>query len=1166
MNAYATGVVSYLLAQSWQVAILAATVGLVSFALRNRSAHLRYLLWLIVLAKCLVPPFLTVPLAVLPERSSSAPLPRLDTPDKYSAPEAPILAEGTPKPHEPTLAMPSDRELVALVWMAGTVLFLVWVGGRAVRYTAWLRRRRKVFPPPLQESIQELSAGFKFRRWPTIWLLEDISQPFVWGLLRGDVYLPARFAGLADSDQQRSILAHELGHVARFDAGVNLLQVLAQAAYWFHPLVWWANRKIRQEREKCCDEMAVAHLNAPPEHYTGAIIDALAAERRSAHPIPSLAIVGSVRDIEERIKTMLKPGKTFRRRPSLVAATVASLIALATIPTALVLTARGQAQPPTQTANQPAAHVLDSDPPRYAARTFNSKMALDVFVQNIWPPFLRSMVGRTPSDAAIEIPACWVWLVRPREPVTDWDLLIREMSQNNVPGLVVRWTTDADLKPLAGFTALQFLDLDYAPITDESLAHLEGLTGLWGLTLQGAKITGPGIEHLKGLPGLQYLDLSDTPLTDAGMQYLKDLKQLQGVRLTRTEITGAGLEHLKGMSGLRGLHLRFTRITDGDLVHLEGLSELQVLDLIGTEITGSGFVHLKGLMRLQELNLCDTKVTDSGLANLAGLTWLKRLWLDNAPVTDAGLAHLVNLTGLQNLGLRGTQVTDATMARLVRHQTGLRQLTLGGTRITDAGLEHLKGLTKLKEELELGDTWVTDAGMEYLKGLTELEGLDLSRTGITDAGLAQLKGLTRLEGLSLADTKVTYAGIQQLKQSLPKLQVWPDMGPSGTQSGGQSAESTNQSTAHGRKAEQPRYAARTFNSKMVFDVTIAETRASNPKWIGKTPSVAPIEIPACDWWRVQPKWAVQDWDSLIREMNQNSVPGLSLTQATDSDVRRLAEIKGLRSLELANASITDAALTYIAGLPELWALDLTRTKITDVGLEHLQGLTGLQRLRLSGTQITDAGLAYLKGMTGLQVLWLYDTAVTDAGLAHLKGLTGLQQLVLINSKISDAGLADLKGLTKLEQLFLSLTQITDAGLTNLEGLTELHYLDLDHTPITDAGLDHLKTLTGLRTLRLVHDGITDAGLAHLKGLTGLQGLSLSNTRVTDTGLEQLKGLTKLRWLMLNNTQISDEGLAHLQGLTGLEVLLLANTQVTDAGIQRLQQSLPKLAINRNTAD
>ena len=321
--------------------------------------------------------------------------------------------------------MPSAREWIALGWMAGALVFLLWVGGRAVRYTAWLRARREPLPPGLRESVQDLSLGFQ--------VPEVAERSGCWtrsvsrscGACCGEASTCRRTsASLGGSDQQRSVLAHELSHIARFDAGVNLLQVLAQAVYWFHPFVWWANRKIRQEREKCCDEMAVAHLHTPPEHYTGAIVDALAAERRSAHPIPSLAIVGSVRDIEERIKTMLRPGKTFRRRPSLVAATIALLIALVTIPTALVLTARGPTQATAQSiarAGAIRAGIEEPGPPRYAARTFNCKAALDVRVSDKSNSQPRS-VGRTPSPTPVEIPACWLWLVKPVAPIEDWDV------------------------------------------------------------------------------------------------------------------------------------------------------------------------------------------------------------------------------------------------------------------------------------------------------------------------------------------------------------------------------------------------------------------------------------------------------------------------------------------------------------------------------------------------------------------------------------------------------------------------------------------------------------------------------------------------------------------------------------------------------------------------
>jgi len=840
MDAYINPVVRYLLAQSWQVALLAAIVALISFALRNRSAHIRYLLWLIVLAKCLVPPFLTVPLAVLPERPSSPSVARVDLQEEHSAPETPVSVGGATQPQELKPAVPSARALIALVWTAGAIFFLLWVGGRAVRYTTWLRDRRRPLPLALQESIRESSAGFKFRKLPTIWLLEDISQPFVWGVLRGSVYLPADFVGLNGSDQQRSILAHEFSHIARFDAGVNLLQVMAQAAYWFHPLVWWANRKIRQEREKCCDEMAIAHLNTQPEQYTGAILDALAAERRSAHRIPSLAIVGSVKDIEERIRTMLKPGKKFHKRPSLVAATIVLLIALVTIPTSLVLTARAETQQTTaQSADQPAQlsnkTAADGEKPaerRYAARTFNSKIAFNVWYRDT-PRWSWRWIGRTPSATPLEIPACWVWWVQPQDGVLDWDLLVREMRENKIPGLTLSRATNSDAAYLAELTELCHLDLIRTQITDAGLVHLKSLIGLEALALPATKITDVGLEHLKDLTKLRQLQLDGAAITDAVLDHLKDLTGLQLLNLGSTQITDAGLEHLKGLTGLTDLWLHDTKITDTGMAHLAGLTRLQWLGLESTQITDAGLEHLKGLTGLKVLDLSRTQVKDAGLVNLKGLTALAYVGLDGTKITDAGLEHLKALTGLT-------------------------YLTLSGTQVTDAGLEHLKGLTGL-QGLHLSDTRITDAGLEHLKSLTGLDLLHLESTQIADAGLEHLKGLT--------------------------------------------------------------------------------------------------------------------------------------------------------------------------GLTDLWLHD---TKITDTGLAHLKGLAGLEILGLSRTQVKDAGLVNLKGMAALQSLGLDGTQVTDAGLEHLKGLSKLSDLTLANTKVTDAGLEHLKGLARLSSLDLSGTQVTDAGVQQLK--------------------------------------------------------------------------------------------------------------------------------------
>ena len=53
-------ITSYLLVRSWQIAVLVIVIAAVSLVMKNKSAHIRYLLWLVVLAKCLIPPLFTI--------------------------------------------------------------------------------------------------------------------------------------------------------------------------------------------------------------------------------------------------------------------------------------------------------------------------------------------------------------------------------------------------------------------------------------------------------------------------------------------------------------------------------------------------------------------------------------------------------------------------------------------------------------------------------------------------------------------------------------------------------------------------------------------------------------------------------------------------------------------------------------------------------------------------------------------------------------------------------------------------------------------------------------------------------------------------------------------------------------------------------------------------
>ncbi len=364
MESWLIRTTNHLLAQSWQIALLTVAVAAVSFALRNRSAHVRYLLWLIVLAKCLIPPLHWVPVAILPpgdtQLAESAPVPmpgpgeplvfeeRQPTVSGRARPaSSQAQSDSLPGPRARPRVM-SVRARLAVVWIVGVVVFLFVYLLKAMRMQVWLYKQRRELPTTLRRDLEGAFSVHTMTRLPSIWLIDDVGQPFVWGLLRGSIYLPANLTRVKDSTLRTSLVGHELSHVLRFDAAVNVLQVLAQSIFWFHPFVWWANRKLRQEREKCCDEATIARMQAPPEDYSSAIVEVLAVQCESTRPVPSLAVAGPVRNIEERIRTMLRPGRKFKKSPSLVAALTVLGIGLVTVPTALVLTARAGTETATQ--------------------------------------------------------------------------------------------------------------------------------------------------------------------------------------------------------------------------------------------------------------------------------------------------------------------------------------------------------------------------------------------------------------------------------------------------------------------------------------------------------------------------------------------------------------------------------------------------------------------------------------------------------------------------------------------------------------------------------------------------------------------------------------------------------------------------------------------------
>ena len=143
-----------------------------------------------------------------------------------------------------------------LVWLAGATAVLGWVAVGGV-VTWWLARTaHEVTSGPVLDLMDEVSDELGIGTPVTLLASDSRSMPRTWGF-NPKVLLPSEAADWSDQ-RLRAVLLHELAHVKRRDYLTQLLGHIAGAVHWFNPLVWYAVRRMRVERERACDDRVLS--------------------------------------------------------------------------------------------------------------------------------------------------------------------------------------------------------------------------------------------------------------------------------------------------------------------------------------------------------------------------------------------------------------------------------------------------------------------------------------------------------------------------------------------------------------------------------------------------------------------------------------------------------------------------------------------------------------------------------------------------------------------------------------------------------------------------------------------------------------------------------------------------------------------------------------------
>ncbi|QRN96303.1 biotin transporter BioY [Archangium violaceum] len=261
---------------TWQGALWALVVWALTRALPRLPSSARAAMWWLVGLKCLVslcaPGTVRLPLLPAPEAPQAVAV-KVDT-----APAHAGTALRVEKKHGEASLVATPPERTG-TWMRQAVLgvLLAWLGGLAwqgwalLRSLAQLRRIRREARPledaTLHQAAATLGRELGLARIPRLRVSEHAPSPLAIGLLRPEVILPRAALEKLSPLEQRMALAHELAHVRRGDLWLGWVPALAQALFFFHPLVRRACREYALAREEACDAAALQATGAEPHEY-----------------------------------------------------------------------------------------------------------------------------------------------------------------------------------------------------------------------------------------------------------------------------------------------------------------------------------------------------------------------------------------------------------------------------------------------------------------------------------------------------------------------------------------------------------------------------------------------------------------------------------------------------------------------------------------------------------------------------------------------------------------------------------------------------------------------------------------------------------------------------------------------------------------------------------
>ena len=191
--------------------------------------------------------------------------------------------------------------LLLALWILGIIAMLILVIHSALRLRTLKNSALPLQSPKIHRLYKHCISDSGITKHIPIYSTAFLKSPVIVGFWKPCIYLPIHLISDDNETDIRYMLLHELQHYKHKDGIANYLMNLAGIVYWFNPLVWYALKEMRNDREIACDTSVLKLLESDDYvSYGNTLINF--AEKISLSPFPfTSGISGNMKQMKRRI-------------------------------------------------------------------------------------------------------------------------------------------------------------------------------------------------------------------------------------------------------------------------------------------------------------------------------------------------------------------------------------------------------------------------------------------------------------------------------------------------------------------------------------------------------------------------------------------------------------------------------------------------------------------------------------------------------------------------------------------------------------------------------------------------------------------------------------------------------------------------------------------------